>query len=149
VKKDTERDAERRRSRGGKGRRKRKKIRTKREVWKYINRERKKKESVSEEITINARMGRVLHETAGREKGRRTDVRRSGDGRNRRRGGETPRYIEKEEVKRSRLRMKAGKRARKFEDRMGGRILSECYRKRKRTRMRRRERSTAGGKVCQ
>jgi hypothetical protein len=126
-----------------------KKIRTEREVWKYINRERKKKESVSEEITINARMGRVLHETAGREKGRRTDVRRSGDGRNRRRGGETPRYIVKEEVKRSRLRMKAGKRARKFEDRMGGRILSECYRKRKRTRMRRRERSTAGGKVCQ
>jgi hypothetical protein len=48
-----------------------KKIRTEREVWKYINRERKKKESVSEEITINARMGRVLHETAGRDKRRR------------------------------------------------------------------------------
>jgi hypothetical protein len=47
-----------------------KEIRTEREVWEYINRERKKKESMSEEITVHTRMGRVLHETAGREKGR-------------------------------------------------------------------------------
>jgi hypothetical protein len=45
------------------------KIRTEREVWKYINRQRKKKESVSEEITMQE--WEVLHQTAGREKGRR------------------------------------------------------------------------------
>jgi hypothetical protein len=45
---------------------------------------------------------------------------------------ETPGYIVREECKRSKLRVKAGKRAAKFEDRMGGReecrILTECYR---------------------
>jgi hypothetical protein len=48
---------------------------------------------------------------------------------------ETPGYIVREECKRSKLRVKAGKRAAKFEDRMGGReeyrILSECYRENK------------------
>jgi hypothetical protein len=62
---------------------------------------------------------------------------------------ETAGYIVREKCKRSKLRVKAGKRAAKFEDTMGGReecrILTECYRERKRTRMRRRERSTAGG----
>jgi hypothetical protein len=48
----TERDIERRRSRRGRGRRKKEiEIRTETEGWKYINRERKKKESVSEEMT--------------------------------------------------------------------------------------------------
>jgi hypothetical protein len=37
---------------------------------------------------------------------------------------ETPGYIVREECKRSKLRVKAGKRAAKFEDRMGGR--EEC-----------------------
>ncbi|XP_068914676.1 uncharacterized protein F23F12.8-like [Tenebrio molitor] len=48
---------------------------------------------------------------------------------------ETPGYIVGEECKRSKLRVKAGKRAAKFEDRMGGReecrILTECYREKK------------------
>jgi hypothetical protein len=48
---------------------------------------------------------------------------------------ETPGYIVREDCKRSKLRVKAGKRAAKFEDRMGGReefrILSECYREKK------------------
>ncbi|KAH0818793.1 hypothetical protein GEV33_003998 [Tenebrio molitor] len=48
---------------------------------------------------------------------------------------ETPGYIVREECKRSKLRVKAGKRAAKFEDRMGGReecrILTECYREKK------------------
>jgi hypothetical protein len=48
---------------------------------------------------------------------------------------ETPGYIVREECKRSKLRGKAGKRAAKFEDRMGGReecrILTECYREKK------------------
>jgi hypothetical protein len=48
---------------------------------------------------------------------------------------ETPGYIVGEECKRSKLRVKAGKRAAKFEDRMGGReecrILTECYRENK------------------
>jgi hypothetical protein len=48
---------------------------------------------------------------------------------------ETPGYIVREECKRSRLRVKAGKRAAKFEERMGEReecrILSECYRGKK------------------
>ncbi|KAH0813914.1 hypothetical protein GEV33_008877 [Tenebrio molitor] len=48
---------------------------------------------------------------------------------------ETPGYIVREECKRSKLRVKAGKRAVKFEDRMGGRekcrILTECYREKK------------------
>jgi hypothetical protein len=47
----------------------------------------------------------------------------------------TPGYIVREECKRSKLRVKAGKRAAKFEDRMGGReecrILTECYREKK------------------
>jgi hypothetical protein len=62
---------------------------------------------------------------------------------------ETPGYIVREECKRSKLRVKAGKRAAKFEDRMGGReecrILTSAIEERKRTRMRGRERSTAGG----
>ncbi|KAH0812552.1 hypothetical protein GEV33_010238 [Tenebrio molitor] len=48
---------------------------------------------------------------------------------------ETPGYIVREECKRSKLRVKAGKRAAKFEDRMDGReecrILTECYREKK------------------
>jgi hypothetical protein len=48
---------------------------------------------------------------------------------------ETPGYIVRGECKRSKLRVKAGKRAAKFEDRMGGReecrILTECYREKK------------------
>jgi hypothetical protein len=48
---------------------------------------------------------------------------------------ETPGYIVREECKRSKLRVKAGKREAKFEDRMGGReecrILTECYREKK------------------
>jgi hypothetical protein len=44
-------------------------IRTEREVGKYINRQRGK--GISERGKNNARMGRVLHKTAGREKGRR------------------------------------------------------------------------------
>jgi hypothetical protein len=71
-----------------------KEIRTKREVWKYINRERKKN---------NTRMGRVLHETAGREKERRrggnTNEREAdGAGGNRNhsgRGGKTDKELEK------------------------------------------------------
>jgi hypothetical protein len=47
----------------------------------------------------------------------------------------TPGYIVREECKRSKLRVKAGKRAVKFEDRMGGReecsMLTECYREKK------------------
>jgi hypothetical protein len=50
---------------------------------------------------------------------------------------ETPGYIVREECKRSKLRVKAGKRAAKFEDRMGGReecrVLSECYREKKKS----------------
>jgi hypothetical protein len=48
---------------------------------------------------------------------------------------ETPGYIVREECKKSKLRVKAGKRVAKFEDRMGGReecrILAECYREKK------------------
>ncbi|KAH0812093.1 hypothetical protein GEV33_010698 [Tenebrio molitor] len=50
-------------------------------------------------------------------------------------GIEIPGYIVREEYKTSKLRVKAGKRAAKFEDRMGGREqcrkLSECYREKK------------------
>jgi hypothetical protein len=50
-------------------------------------------------------------------------------------GARSPGYIVREECKRSKLRVKAGKRAAKFEDRMGGReecrILTECYREKK------------------
>jgi hypothetical protein len=61
---------------------------------------------------------------------------------------ETGGYKVRAECKRSRLRVKVGKRAAKFEDRMGGR--EECgyslsaVEKRKRTRMRGIERSTTG-----
>jgi hypothetical protein len=48
---------------------------------------------------------------------------------------ETPGNIVREECKRNRLRVKAGKRAKKFEDKMGGkeecRILTECWREKK------------------
>jgi hypothetical protein len=44
-----------------------KEIRTEKEVWKYINRERKEK-GISERGNNNTRMGRGLHETVGREK---------------------------------------------------------------------------------
>jgi hypothetical protein len=54
---------ERRRSRGGRGRRN--EIRTEKKVWKYINRKRKKKESVREEITMQE-----WDSTGGREKGK-------------------------------------------------------------------------------
>jgi hypothetical protein len=50
---------------------------------------------------------------------------------------ETPGYIVMEKCKSSKLRVKAGKRAAKFEDRMGRReecrILSECYREKKKS----------------
>jgi hypothetical protein len=63
---------------------------------------------------------------------------------------ETPGYIVREECKRRKLRVKAGKKAAKFEDRMGEReecrILSEYYReKKKKADAKERERSTAGG----
>jgi hypothetical protein len=45
---------------------------------------------------------------------------------------ETPGYIVREESKKNKLRVKSGKRAAKFEDKMDGReeckILMECYR---------------------
>jgi hypothetical protein len=48
---------------------------------------------------------------------------------------ETPRYIVTEECKRNKLRVKAGKRAAKFEDKMNGReecrILTECWREKR------------------
>jgi hypothetical protein len=48
---------------------------------------------------------------------------------------ETPGHVVREECKRIRLRVKAGKRAVKFEDKMAGgeecRILIECWRKKK------------------
>jgi hypothetical protein len=64
---------------------------------------------------------------------------------------ETPGHnIVREEFKRSKLRVKAGKRAAKSEDKMGEReecrILSECYRENKENEdEKERERSTAGG----
>jgi hypothetical protein len=49
--------------------------------------------------------------------------------------GETPGYIVREEYKRNRLRVKVGKRAAKFEDKKHGReecrILTDCWRKKK------------------
>jgi hypothetical protein len=52
-------------------------------------------------------------------------------------GAVPPGYIVREECKRSKLRVKAGKRAEKFEDRMGGReecmVLFECYREKKKS----------------
>jgi hypothetical protein len=51
-KEDTKRKGDKRRNRGGEGGKAIKEIRTEKEVWKYINRERKKKKSVNEEITI-------------------------------------------------------------------------------------------------
>jgi hypothetical protein len=62
---------------------------------------------------------------------------------------ETPGYIVREECKRNRLRVKAGKRAAKFEDKMDGRqecsILPKCWReKKKKTRRKSREK-----RVCQ
>jgi hypothetical protein len=45
---------------------------------------------------------------------------------------ETPGYIVREVCKRKRLRVKAGKRAAKLEDKMDGcRILTECWREKK------------------
>jgi hypothetical protein len=61
----------------------------------------------------------------------------------------TPGYIVREECKRGRLRVKAGKIAAKFEDKIDGReecrILTECWREKKKTRRRRRDRSTTRG----
>jgi hypothetical protein len=58
---------------------------------------------------------------------------------------ETPGCILREECKRSKLRVKAGKRVAKFEDKMDGRekcrILRECWKEMKKTRRKRRERS--------
>jgi hypothetical protein len=60
---------------------------------------------------------------------------------------ETPGYIVREECKRNRLRVKAGKRAAKVEDKIDGReecrsrILTECWREKEKTRRRRRERN--------
>jgi hypothetical protein len=57
---------------------------------------------------------------------------------------ETPDYIVREEYKRNRPRVKTGKRAAKFEDKMDERAesktLTECWREKKKTRRRRRER---------
>jgi hypothetical protein len=62
---------------------------------------------------------------------------------------ETPGYIVREECKANRLRVKMGKRAGKFEDKMYGReecrILTECLTEKKRTRRRRKERSITRG----
>jgi hypothetical protein len=48
---------------------------------------------------------------------------------------ETPGYVRREECKRNRLRVKAGKRAAMFEDKLDGRekcrILTECWREKK------------------
>ncbi|KAJ3622748.1 hypothetical protein MTP99_019028 [Tenebrio molitor] len=48
---------------------------------------------------------------------------------------ETPGYIVREECKRNRLRVKAGKKAAKFEDKMDGReecrVLTQCWRETK------------------
>jgi hypothetical protein len=62
---------------------------------------------------------------------------------------ETPGYIVREECKRYRLRVKAAKRAAKFEDKMDGRedcrILTECWREKKKNtekKERERERNT-------
>jgi hypothetical protein len=56
---------------------------------------------------------------------------------------ETPGYIVREGCKRNRLRVKAGKREAKFEDKMDGieecRILTECWGEKKRTKRRKRE----------
>jgi hypothetical protein len=58
---------------------------------------------------------------------------------------ETPGYMVREKGKRNNLRVKMGKRCAKFEDKMDGRekcrILTECWRKKKKTR-RRRERNS-------
>jgi hypothetical protein len=54
---------------------------------------------------------------------------------------ETPSYTVKEEYKRNKLRVKAGKRAAKFEDKIDGReecrTLTESWRENKKTRRRR------------
>jgi hypothetical protein len=56
---------------------------------------------------------------------------------------ETPGYVVREECKRSRLRVKVGKRAAKFEDKMYGReecrILTECWREKKKNMEKERE----------
>jgi hypothetical protein len=56
---------------------------------------------------------------------------------------EAPGYIVREECKRNRLRVKAGKRAAKFEDKMDGReegkILTKCWREKKNTEKKGRE----------
>jgi hypothetical protein len=56
---------------------------------------------------------------------------------------ETPDYTVREECKRNRLRVTAGKRTTKFQDKTDGkegcRILSECWREKKKTTRRRRE----------
>jgi hypothetical protein len=61
---------------------------------------------------------------------------------------ETPDYIVRDQCKRNKLRMKAGKRAAKFEDIMDGRefrILTECWReKKKNTEEQERDNTTRG-----
>jgi hypothetical protein len=58
----------------------------------------------------------------------------------------TPDYIVRAKSKRNRLRVKAGKRAAKFDSKMDGRkecrILTECWREKRKTQRRRRERNT-------
>jgi hypothetical protein len=78
-----------------------KEIRTEREVWKYINQGKEK--GISERGNNNARMGRVLYETGGREKRRRDGNTNEGEadsaGGNRNhsgRGGKTDKELEKE-----------------------------------------------------
>jgi Fic family protein len=80
-----------------------KEIRTEREVWKYINRERKKKEPVSEKITIQEWEEYFMKLLEGRKeegKGGNTKEREAdGDGGNRNhsgRGGKTHKTLEKE-----------------------------------------------------
>jgi hypothetical protein len=67
--------------------------------------------------------------------------------------GETSGYIVRKECKRSRLRVKAVKRAAKFEEKMDGReeckILTECWREKKiKTLRRRKERKLPEKRIC-
>jgi hypothetical protein len=67
---------------------------------------------------------------------------------------ETPSYIVRKECKRNRLRVKAGKRQAKNEDKMDGReeikILTEYWKEKKKPRRRKRKREVLSEKrVCQ
>jgi hypothetical protein len=66
---------------------------------------------------------------------------------------ETPGYIVREKCKRNRLRVKAGKRTTKFEDKMDGReecrILTECWRQEKGQREVGKRKVLSEQRVCQ